>query len=410
MISTEMASGLSGRMRAPAFSLTPAVLLLLSTCLYMSPALWDGANMVLGVKAVAYVPYGMEARLLAVLIVGMTLVAACIRWAPLNLDATYGTSFEHAVLAVAFGALLAYTLATPELFVANKALSLEATNRFHSAFYNLSILMALYRSIDKRAPNWLGILGCGGLVLAVFIGHRSYLAIALVGLIYIALRNRSIFSLKWQWYAGGTLALILLAIYKSIYLAIKRMDIDYVIAALSPDRIGRSMQIGMEQFLTFRIFDQIVQTDFALNCTNLKYFPLFFVPFTDSLVDYGQCSSNAQFQPLLFGHYTGGVASNIWAEFYATFGGIGGLILVPIVLIGLALGAEWMLRRVTSPLLAAGIIVAIVQLTFYVQRNDLITAFSFAKRSALLALALFLIAWTCSFLLGRRGVAQPAGR
>lgn len=390
-----------GRKFTPFFSLTPAVLLLLSTVLYMSPALWGEGPMVLGYKTFVMVPYGTEARWLAAAIVLGLLMVAAIRWKPLDLSHMKVIPYERYLLVGVFSLLFLYTLSTPELFQGNKNITLEATNRFHSAFYNICILMIIGYALDRSIGILVPILGVSGLLIAIFIGHRSYTAVTLIGLGFVLFRNRSLLTIKLRWYIAAAAALILLALYKSIYVALKIGDYGYAMAALAPSRIGQSLQLGMEQVLIFRIFDVITAHNVQAACTNLIYFPLFIVPFTDKLVDYQVCSTNSLVQTAYFAHYTGGVASNIWAEFFTVFG-VFGFIFVPVVLLLLARVLECMLRRITSPILGAGLVIAVVQLTFYVQRNDFITAFTFAKRGVLLAAGLYLVAWICSYMSSSR--------
>ena len=381
---------------SPPFSLTPAVMLLVSTVLYMSPALWAEAPMALGYKNFVLVPFDPKTRLIAFIIVACMCVVASFRWKELNLHHVKAIPHERYVLLFGFTILLIYTISTPELFQGNKTVTLEATNKIHAAFYNICILMVVSFSIDRNIHRIVPALGAIGLLIAIYIGHRSYAAVALISIAFIMFRNRSLLKVKLRWYFAAASTLLVLALYKSIYIAVKIGDYAYAIAALQSNKIGQSIQTGMEQFLIFRVFDMISSTDFQAQCTNLKYLPLFFVPFTDSLVNYQTCSTNAQIQSTLFSYYTGGVASNIWGEFLSVLG-YAGLFVVPAVLLGLARITEWALRRVSSPLLGAGLIIAVVQLTFYVQRNDLMVAITLAKRGILLAAGLYLMAWVLAY-------------
>jgi hypothetical protein len=392
---------------SPRFSLTPAVMLLASSVLYLSPALWAEAPMALGYKNFVLVPFAPESRLLAALIASGMFVVASIQWQKLSFERIRGLPHERYILTAGFACLLLYTLSTPELFQGNKTVTLEATNKFHAAFYNICILMVVSYALDRRMHKSIPICGAAGLLIAIYIGHRSYTAVALISVGYIALRNRSLITIKLRYFAGAAAALLVLALYKSMYIAIKIGDYAFAASALSPHKIGTSLQAGMEQFLIFRVFDMIIRTDFQAHCTNLKYMPLFFVPFTDSLVNYQTCSTNAQIQSTLFAHYNGGVASNIWGEFFSVFG-YAGFFLVPIALLGLARLAEWGLRHTSSPIMGAGLVIAVVQLTFYVQRNDLMVAITLAKRGVLLAAGLYVVSWLAAFLTSPR--PAPATR
>jgi hypothetical protein len=117
-----------------------------------------------------------------------------------------------------------------------------------------------------------------------------------------------------------------------------------------------------------------------------------FIPFVENIIGESSCGYNAQVQPLFFPGYSGGVAANIWAEFYANFG-YAGLPLLVVLLGLLCAGAEWAIRVTRSATLKAALIVSVIHLSFYIQRKELLGAAISAKRPILVALIILLLAY-----------------
>ena len=368
------------------FSLSPQVLLLLSSILYFSPFLIGGSEVIEMDGLKYFRNYDARTGWVAL----YCLVCICIwiillppRMQTIRTDGP--VEVEGLLIKLMLVPLAAYTLATPELFAYAKKESLEATDRVHMLFYNLCIIAFLFSLLAGWRKN-LFLLGASiaGLGFILYIGHRSFFAIALIGGAYIFYRNTSLFTIKLRYLLSAFGLLGFLAAYKSVYVALKIGNYGLVSERLSPDNLLTSMAMGLEQFITFKILDFVVTYDYRLACSNLLYLPVTIIPFMDNVFDTALCSFNRQVQFKFFTGYSGGVAANIWAEFFANFGLLGIPLLVAILCL-VATALESVMRRVNSPAAVAGLIVAIVQFTFYIQRNELLTAFTFAKRALFLA-------------------------
>ena len=303
------------------------------------------------------------------------------------------TQLEGPILIVLIVLSGLYVVLTPGLFAADKAEVLRATGRGHYLFYNLCAVGFVYCAIAGWGRNrWLLLVAVLGILLALFIGHRWAPALAIAGTLYVTFRDRPVSSIGWKRGLAVVAAIVALALYKLVSSKIKRGDFAATFSRLADGPFAGNALFGMEPFITLAHLDFVVTHDFALACTNLWRVPLSLVPFMDTMIDDSACSYNHQVQPVFFSGYDSGVGANIWAEFFANFGYLGIPVLVAIV-IALCRALEYVLRRVGSPALRAGIILGIVQLTVFIQRNELLGAFVLAKRAILVALLVFLLAW-----------------
>ena len=392
---------------APIFALRPQVWLLVSTVLYFFPFV---------VGSYEYIsPYGGRYRvdynsgtIYAVSLAFISIFAAIffLRDKEINLSVKDSYSHEAIAIAIFISIFGLYTLYTPELFESAKSEVLESTNRGHYIFYNvcgIGLVYSLMVGWKRHIP--LILLSLLGLALVMYIGHRSALAIAIGGCIYLQFRNKSLLKLKPLHIVGALGVILFLAVYKSIYVAVKMGDFSAVKTRLTENPLLDNAVIGLEQFLTFAHLDFVVTYDFSLPCSNLWIAPISLIPFMDEFLDVSTCGYNAQVQQIFFSAYRGGVAANIWAEFYANFG-YAGIPLVVLALVGLCRIIEYFITRLKSPLLKTGLIMSIIQLTVYIQRKELVGGIVSAKRVILVVLLVYGVAYAVRVLIPRK--LQPA--
>ncbi len=379
--------------RKSRFYLTPAFLLLISTALYFTPALFGGFEMTWSSGASISTVFSRETITISALIL-TTLAIVAFAW-PRH-EIRYKTfereQIESRILLAVVILLMLYTLRTPALFSPTKSEVLAATDRLHFLFYNSCMVGFLFCQLTnwkKHKP--LMLTSTLGLLLAVYIGHRSYLAISIAGLIYLSFRSKSVLSIKKSHFFMMIVILLSLMLYKPIYSAIKDGNLELILYRISPENILISLAIGSEQFITYSILDQVVNIDFQLRCSNLWFTPFTIIPFTDSLIDLKDCTFNNQFQSAFFSDFSGGIAANIWAEFIANFG-IAGIPIFIISSLALCSAIEKLSTATRSAALISGLIIMIIQLTFYVQRNEFLSGFLLGKRAVIAALVVFLIA------------------
>ncbi|TPK59321.1 MULTISPECIES: hypothetical protein [unclassified Mesorhizobium] len=372
------------------FALTPQMLLLLSSLVYFVPFVTGGFQYVdVGRRKYDFIYHAGTGYAIALSL--SCIAAAMLVFMPRRQDFEVegdvrGESIVIIVMLVVFGGI---SIANPALFSASKADVLSSTGRIQYVFYNSCIIGMVFGALSGwKKSRLVIILSCLGLMLTLYIGHRSSVAIAILACLYIRYRNISLLLIRKRYIIGGIGAFFFLAVYKAVYAAIKAGNFELVGQKIQFDQLSDSALVGLEQFVTLAHLDLVVKYDYTLPCSNLWLVPFSLFPFSDTVFGKDGCTYNEQVQPFLFPGYSGGVAANIWAEFFANFGYAGFPLLV-VILSLVCVAVEAIIRNVRSATLKAGLIVAIVHLTFYIQRKELLGAFISAKRAVLVALFIF---------------------
>ncbi|MBZ9894912.1 hypothetical protein LB545_11325 [Mesorhizobium sp. BR1-1-6] len=372
------------------FALTPQMLLLLSSLVYFVPFVTGGFQYVdVGRRKYDFIYDAGTGYAIALSL--SCIAAAMLVFMPRRQDFEVegdvrGESIVIIVMLVVFGGI---SIANPALFSASKADVLSSTGRIQYVFYNSCIIGMVFGALSGwKKSRLVIILSCLGLMLTLYIGHRSSVAIAILACLYIRYRNISLLLIRKRYIIGGIGAFFFLAVYKAVYAAIKAGNFELVGQKIQFDQLSDSALVGLEQFVTLAHLDLVVKYDYTLPCSNLWLVPLSLFPFSDTAFGKDGCTYNEQVQPFLFPGYSGGVAANIWAEFFANFGYAGFPLLV-VILSLVCVAVEAIIRNVRSATLKAGLIVAIVHLAFYIQRKELLGAFISAKRAVLVALFIF---------------------
>ncbi|MBZ9852902.1 hypothetical protein LB566_03770 [Mesorhizobium sp. CA13] len=372
------------------FALTPQMLLLLSSLIYFVPFVtWGFQYVDVGRRKYDFIYHAGTGYAIALSL--SCIAAAMLVFMPRRQDFEVegnvrGESIVIIAMLVVFGGI---SMANPALFSASKADVLSSTGRIQYVFYNSCIIGVVFGALSGwKKSRLVIILSCLGLMLTLYIGHRSSVAIAILACLYVRYRNISLLLIRKRYIIGGIGAFFFLAVYKAVYAAIKAGNFELVGQKIQFDQLSDSALVGLEQFVTLAHLDLVVKYDYTLPCSNLWLVPLSLFPFSDTVFGKDGCTYNEQVQPFLFPGYSGGVAANIWAEFYANFGYAGFPLLV-VILSLVCVAVEAIIRNVRSAALKAGLIVAIVHLTFYIQRKELLGAFISAKRAVLVALFIF---------------------
>lgn len=378
--------------------LTPHLLLLISTLIYFSPYAVGSFEYILpGGRRVEH-HYSHEVGIAVALILAM--LGLCVAFLGRKHQAIRlrtSTSVESRVLAALIVVSGLYVLASGQASIVSKQVLLEQTGRVDLSFYLLCSLGFIFAALTGyRSNKFLLVVSLLGLLFVAYLGHRSSIVIAIIGAAYVRFRDRPIPRIPLKYVVMAVALFFVVAVYKSIYVAIKLERWDLVMERLSPDNILQSSMAGMEQFTTFAHLDFFVSDDFRLQCSNAWLIPFTVFPYSDSLLsgvwDVSGCYYNAQVQSVYFPGYSGGVAANIWAEFFGYFGYLGFPVLIAILTF-FYWSLEYVMRRLRSPVLVSGLIVALINLSFYIQRKELLGAFISGKRAFTVALIVFLAAW-----------------
>lgn len=397
----------SVRERVSRLCLTPHLLLLISTLIYFSPFFLQPLEYLWPASTRTTLSYSFAVGFAVFLVLFTILIftfAVRHRKVDFSISKNYGPEAKALALVMVF--LLVYVIIQGNIFIVNKQEMLDETGRLDLIFYQTCSMSIIFCALIglKREKIILG-LSVFGLLLILYAGHRSAIAISILGILYINFRNYPITRKILIFTVVAFVFFIILAVYKSVYQAVKLGNWDAVATRLASGNIVDSAFVGMEQFVTFAHLDFIVSSDFRLACSNAWIIPFSIVPFTDEILssffDFNQCDYNSQVQPVFFPEYVGGVAANIWAEFFGYFGYLG-LPLIVIILSGFFYIIEYFIRTVKSPILISGFIVALINMSFYIQRKEILGGFISAKRAITVAIIVFVIAWVFKVLSSSR--------
>lgn len=379
--------------------MTPHLILLASTAIYFIPYLVGHFRYIAPDGRVYDVAYSPEVGWAVALILTLLGVCAIISERPSQNVYIYqkkDVRIESLVLGVLIILTGALVFLSGKAGIASKQELLDQTGRWDYSFYLLSSFGLIFSSIAgyrKQLPLFLVSL-CG-LLFVIYLGHRSSLVIAVLGVAYVRFRDRPIPKLPLKYLVAGIALFFAVSIYKSVYVAIKMQQWDLVFHRLATENIWASALVGMEQFTTFAHLDFVVSDNHRLACSNAWLAPFTIIPFSDEFLgkfwDVEGCYYNSQIQPLYFSGYRGGVAANIWAEFFGYFGYWGFPLLIVILSVFYWL-IEAVIRRLHSPVMISGMIVALINMSFYIQRKELLGAFISAKRAVIVAAIVFILA------------------
>lgn len=378
--------------------LTPHVLLLISTLIYFSPYVVGSFEYIMPSGQRYQREYSAEVGVAAAFVLAMLFFCAMfIGKRNRQIAVRDSTSVESKVLAALIVAAGLYVLISGQAGIVNKRDLLDQTDRIDLSFYLLCSLGFIFSALTGYKKH-KGLLGVSllGLLFVAYLGHRSSLVIAIIGAAYVRFRDQPIPRIPVKYVIAAVILFFVVAVYKSIYVAIKLERWDLVMERLSTQNILQSSMTGMEQFTTFAHLDFVVSDNFRLACSNAWLMPFTLIPYSDTVLnriwDVSGCYYNSQIQPVFFPGYSGGVAANIWAEFFAYCGYLGFPILIGILSLFYGL-IEYLIRRSRSPILVSGLIVALVNMSFYIQRKELFGAFISSKRAVTIALIAFSLAW-----------------
>lgn len=399
-----MPNGLIHRSR---LYLTPYHLLLLSTIIYFSPYLVGSFEYLSPYGGRLQYFYSNEVGPVAFFIIA--LLAALAFGVPreaIFIAEKHQQKYESGVILTSLLVLFVYVIIDGNIFVLNKSEMLEGTNRAHLAFYQVSSIAFIYATLAGYKKNrWLTGMAIISLMLIMYAGHRSALLVAILGASYIYFRANPMTKKVLATAIIAPLIFLLLSLYKSIYAAVKSGSWDLVAFRLSSENLLTSLTVGMEQFVTFAHLDFLVSSGYSLDCSNAWLIPMTVIPFMDDILanyaNIAQCDYNAQVQPVFFSAYSGGVAANIWAEAYGHLGILGIPILITVLSMFFSI-IESIIKKVNSPLMVSGLIVGLINMSFYIQRKEILSAFISAKRAVYIALILFIIVWAMQRLESRR--------
>lgn len=310
------------------------------------------------------------------------------------------------VIVAAFGAEL--YLGNGAILSADKFEVLEGQSRL-SLLYSSATQVAVIAFLLQR--KWVRLIIPVLMTLfSLYSGSRSELAIAMIAIATYVARRNGVWTFARPRYllVLGAIVLVLFT-YKGLLVSYRAGRMDIFDAALADQDFFANAVLGSEPYLTQSILNEVVIRDLTMPPLSVLFSLPAAIPLFAPLVGVNILPARFDFQEQLFPNLSYGVASNIYAYFYATLGWLGIILFILLHCYALVLVSRW-IARVKSPVVRVGMLAVGAFLAFYIQRNDLANTFSVMNRP-IIALA---IAWILSRYLEwpmrRRGEADAAPR
>lgn len=284
--------------------------------------------------------------------------------------------------------LVALVTGGQDLFSPDKNDVLSVQDRSIILFATLSQVTLVLFLVQKRyllaIPSGLAI------AFLVFVGFRTELAIAaLCILIWIAYRDgiRSFFRLRNL--APLVAVVMFLFAYKFVYVNVKMGRWDLVFQTIRDSQFFATIFLKSEPFITQSILNEVIARDFSIRLDSFAVSFASAIPLSNVITSISIDQIAFNFQEQLFPNLKYGVASNIYANFYAALGYWGIAIYVVLQNAALVAISRFMRRPSGFAKLALALIGAF--LAFYIHRNDVANSITLINRSLYCCLALWLV-------------------
>jgi len=213
----------------------------------------------------------------------------------------------------------------------------------------------------------------------LIIGFRFPLVISIIGAFCINFMGKEPFRLiKFKkYFIYAIFFTIFTLLIKRFLVAIKMWDVDLIISLANDSDYLLTAFTNAEPFETQSILNKVIQTNFEVPLDHLDQFLAFFL-FESSYFDIEIRSFNSYFQSVLFPGVRFGMASNIWAQFYALGGWVGLLLFVIIFNFVIIVLNNLVINK--TRIFSVVFILAGIYWSFYMQRNDLAYILSTQKK------------------------------
>ncbi len=291
-----------------------------------------------------------------------------------------------ATLLAVIGYALIWVTAGEALLSDDKIAMMESLNRWHVLGATAAPLGAVLAFASSR---WPLLSVCMALLLFdMYIGFRVSFGIALIAMftLHLSRYGRQRLAVQnWQIGCLGVTFVLLLFLYKQVYVAVKLGLWDVILDRLTDTELYATAILMSEPFNTQAILNEVIAQDFRVGMEHFQDLLLQFLLFSPELGGTPR-SFNEFFQGTLFpSDLEYGMANNIWAEMVSSGGWLLlGLFLGAFVLM-LMLGSHWIRSRDTT--VAAGAAVIFSYWAFYIHRNDLLYQVNLEKRTILVWMA-----------------------
>ncbi len=367
-----------------------------SACVYFLPGFFGYTVAPVGVGMAVPVDLEEQTYLVMVGVLSAIWAGACLfdhtgrRHAGVwSLHGSTAAAFCATLLAV-IGYALIWATAGEALLSDDKLAMMESLNRWHVLGATAAPLGATLAFAGRR---WLLLTACMALLLFdMYIGFRVSFGIALIAIftLHLAHYGPHRFAVQnWRLGCLGVASVVLLFVYKQIYVAVKLGLWDEVLDRLTDSELYASAILMSEPFNTQAILNEVIAQDFHVGMAHFQDVLLQFLLFSPEL-GRAPVSFNDLFQSTLFASDLDyGMANNIWAEMISSGGWLLLGLFLGVFVLMLMLGSCWIRSRDAT--LAAGAAVMFSYWAFYIHRNDVLYQVNLEKRTILVWIACLIL-------------------
>jgi hypothetical protein len=253
------------------------------------------------------------------------------------------------------------------------------------------------------------IIPLAGVSLLLYAGFRNDFALAAIaGATFVARRNGVWIFAKPRYLAALIAFIAFLLAYKGFLTSYRGDRFADFYASLDPETLVQMSILNSEPFLTQSILNDVLIRNLTIPPASILYSLFAAIPLVSPLVGADLLPAQFDFQEQLFPNLSYGVASNIYAYFYATLGWIGILLFILGHCLLLVFVSRWM-GSVKSSTARIGLLSVGAFLAFFVHRNDLTNLLLQMNRPLVALIVVWVISRYLAWPLTRRGVARDPG-
>jgi hypothetical protein len=290
---------------------------------------------------------------------------------------------------------------------ANKFEALESATRFSLLFGSASQIGLFAFAIQGKFKKL--IIPLAGVSLLLYAGFRNDFALATIAAAtFVARRNGVWIFAKPRFFVPLIAFILFIFLYKGFLVSYRGDRWADFYASLDPDTFLQTSLLTSEPFLTQSILNDTLIRNLSLPPASIFYSLFAAIPLISPLVGTDLLPAQFDFQEQLFPNLHYGVASNIYAYFYATLGWIGIVLFILAHCLLLISVSRW-LGSVKSATARLGLMSVGAYLAFFIHRNDLTNALLQMNRPLVTLAVIWVISRYLAWPLQRRSMVRDTG-
>lgn len=291
------------------------------------------------------------------------------------------------LLAVSF--IMTLSQSGDVLYNPDKDAVLAGLDRSYILFSTMTQFSFVVFFVQRKYFLW--IPAAASMAFIVFVGFRSELANSVIAIMTLFARKHGIreyFKIKFA--IPTFFTAIFLFVYKSIYIAVKMGRGDLVQNFFGNGGGVQSSIFKSEPFITQTILNEVLARDFSVKFSYFVHSFLAILPFSNKVLGINNYALGFHFQEYLFPTVRYGMASNIYAHWYAALG-VPGIIIFLFLLNFALIAVSKFVENPSRSFMWYAVVLIGAFLAFYINRNDVAYSITSMTRLAYVGLAILFI-------------------